>query len=253
MASDKSPDQFRGLGIPEAKATLADVGSAQLECSVTQAGPRAGQPVPASADVDLVLEATGQQTADSSLTIYTTEAGNPGHGGGAAFGWRNTADNTRELRGRDISTVSGWSLVEAKDATQTAIRDVDCCSLDNGTVIAVAQVQMASGGSPYQVQAWVWSAGAWSAPYVIFQSATNPGALNAADGYYPTVCTDEDGGVYVCHWRIDTVNSLAQVVTHRSTDNGLTFTQISKRALRDSLNITVSAIADGAGGCRPGC
>ncbi len=77
MGTNKSSDVLRGFLLPH------DIDQTNIDTtnsSFTQAGNRAGDPVPQQVS-KLIVRASGEQTADSDIQIKTQRAGHPGRGG----------------------------------------------------------------------------------------------------------------------------------------------------------------------------
>jgi hypothetical protein len=133
---DRSRSHTAAIGTP------ADVEVWAAQSSYTQAGPRAGVPVP-SQNSTLALQARGTQSAGGSLDVQTIRAGFPGSAG-AQVAWRNTGETDADWRGCDPPlALHTWEAALWTDGSGLLVSAADphALTLDDGTVLVAVQVE----------------------------------------------------------------------------------------------------------------
>ncbi|MFZ9976389.1 MAG: hypothetical protein ACO3GM_06390, partial [Candidatus Limnocylindrus sp.] len=208
-------DQYQGLLIPDGRLT-ATTALWDAQSSYSQAGPRAGVPVPES-DSEAVLEAQGLQVADSSIDLLAVDGGPVGRTIDAAqMVWRRTGDGTNAFRGWEIpATFSSWEVVQWAPTT-TDYGPPHVCTLrsDKYRDRVVMVAERTDNNSIYCFRRDP-DAGTWSSAVVIHSGATEgaasypclvevgdrlyclhwvPGVGEASDGRWIRVQVSEDGG-----------------------------------------------------------
>ena len=208
-------DQYQGLLIPDGRLT-ATTALWDAQSSYSQAGPRAGVPVPES-DSEAVLEAQGLQVADSSIDLLAVDGGPVGRTIDAAqMVWRRTGDGTNAFRGWEIpATFSSWEVVQWAPTT-TDYGPPHVCTLrsDKYRDRVVMVAERTDNDSIYCFRRDP-DAGTWSSAVVIHSGATEgaasypclvevgdrlyclhwvPGVGEASDGRWIRVQVSEDGG-----------------------------------------------------------
>jgi hypothetical protein len=213
--SAKDRDQYQGLLIPDARLT-ATTALWAAQSSYSQAGPRAGVPVPES-ESEAVLEAQGLQVADSSIDLLAVDGGPVGRTIDAAqMVWRRTGDGTNAFRGWEIpATISAWEVLQwAPTTTDYATPHIASLKADKYRDRLVVVAERTDNNSIY-----CWrrdpADGSWSSAVVIHSGATDgaashpclvevgdrlyclhwvPGVGEASDGRWIRVQVSEDGG-----------------------------------------------------------
>ena len=213
--SAKDRDQYQGLLIPDARLTATNALWA-AQSSYSQAGPRAGVPVPES-ESEAVLEAQGLQVADSSIDLLAVDGGPVGRTIDAAqMVWRRTGDGTNAFRGWEIpATFSAWEVLQwAPTTTDYATPHIASLKADKYRDRLVVVAERTDNNSIY-----CWrrdpADGSWSSAVVIHSGATDgaashpclvevgdrlyclhwvPGVGEASDGRWIRVQVSEDGG-----------------------------------------------------------
>ena len=211
----KNRDQYQGLLIPDARLTATKALWA-AQSSYSQAGPRAGVPVPES-ESEAVLEAQGLQVADSSIDLLAVDGGPVGRTIDAAqMVWRRTGDGTNAFRGWEIpATFSAWEVLQwAPTTTDYATPHIASLKADKYRDRLVVVAERTDNNSIY-----CWrrdpADGSWSSAVVIHSGATDgaashpclvevgdrlyclhwvPGVGEASDGRWIRVQVSEDGG-----------------------------------------------------------
>ena len=221
MGNDLTPNNLRGLLVPwPFKAANLWNG----ESTFTQLGPHAGVPN-ASGQYDMVIQATGEQAADSDIKILTQQAGQIGQ---AKFVWKNAADTL--YYGRDGGNViSYWEIVTASTSS-TTYRDVsDCLGLSSGAAIVLSRDRIV--GTNYKAVVSVRNIdGSYSSTDLLTQSNDKP--------MHGALCLLPDGSILAAHYVANTTNNTAQVMVHRSEDDGSTWNTISSQALPETIDIS---------------
>jgi hypothetical protein len=137
---DVTPPRTSAFVVPDPRAEHWTTHSTAL----TQAGPRAGVPVPSQTNGLLSVDAYGVQTAAGSITLQTQKGGFPGLDA-ATFAWKNTSDTgSYFLRGWDPpQALQGWDTAEWTDGSGAVKSFADPCvvTLASGVVLCAAQVR----------------------------------------------------------------------------------------------------------------
>ncbi|MBM4369204.1 MAG: hypothetical protein FJ102_23520, partial [Deltaproteobacteria bacterium] len=225
MADDISRASYRALLVPDPRIDWA-AWSSSLS-TLTQAGPRPGVPE-AQQDTDMVLDASGDQAASSSIRLRCLGAGMPGpEAGRATHAWKNEADASTRWRGWEGAlAIAGW---EALEYTTTAgkWRNPHAITLDDGAIlVAVTKT------SRY-VRAWSRdpSTGIWTESGIY-----DHGVAYAADAH-PTLLQLPSGRV-LCFFLVEATGE-SQVRMWYSDDRGATWTQGQRACLVSALDTTV--------------
>ena len=213
--SDVSPTYLRGLILPSRHVTY-DLFSASAS-TLTQAGPRAGVPV-AQQDTEMVLEATGDQAAGTTLIVKAQSSGNPqpsdpANTGGGSFVWRYSTNATTEWRGGGVRQL-GYADYEVLDYTTTANKwkFPQIIRLANDSLLCVV-----TGGDPQNrisVFTKARDASAWTGPTTV---RTNAAGVNAE--LMATAIQLPSGRVMVY------AGDCTSIIASYSDDNGATWTR----------------------------
>ena len=215
--AERTRTALRGFLLPDRYVTSYD-SSAVVGTGATQAGPKAGRPVlESTASTDLVLEATGTQTADSKLEVRTLQGGYP-EPDGAGYVWRRDTSPADTYRGWDTPiVVTGW---EAAAWTSTLLGDKrypTAVTTDDGDVVVVytdRDTTVAGGVSYVYARIRAEATGVWGSELTV--------ASNAGSGYaYPSIVKLPSGRLqvfYIVHG-----DNLAQVSMSYSDDDGATW------------------------------
>lgn len=227
MAETKTNYSFnRGLLIPDPRVTYAGAYSSTLS-SITQAGPKPGDPV-AQQETDMVLEALNTQSAAKQLRIRCLEAGGPGDG---TFVWYYSGDLL--YRGWEPpNTISGHEVL---DFTTTANKWISphAITLANGNVLVVAQKL----NTTHRVACWVRTAstGAWAETEIYATGTTY------VMGAYPTVVQLASGRVLCFFWH-EVTTTRNQVRMYYSDNNGSTWTLGGQNVLASSVSTATDVV-----------
>ena len=217
------------------------------QSTYTQAGPRPGVPEPQN-DTELVLQATGDQSASKQLRVKALKAGHPQRVDGGGLIWQYDGDTN--WRGRDVPTViTGWEAVEWDDGSTvgTVQRTFTphAITLSDGVVLCAAEVTHDST-PPNRVFVYKrTTAGVWSSASVFTQVPA------WTFGAHPCLVLLPSGRVLCFHWIEDTIAEESQVRMHYSDDDGDSWSVGSNFALATAID-TAGSSGSGATGHDPG-
>ena len=172
--AERTRTALRASYLPDRYVTSYD-SSAVVGTGATQAGPKAGRPVlESTASTDLVLEATGTQTADSKLEVRTLQGGYP-EPDGAGYVWRRDTSPADTYRGWDTPiVVTGW---EAAAWTSTLLGDKrypTAVTTDDGDVVVVytdRDTTVAGGVSYVYARIRAEATGVWGSELTVASNA----------------------------------------------------------------------------------
>ena len=202
--------------------------------SVTQAGPTAGVPE-AQGSYEVVLQASGNQTAGSSITTYCVQGGMPDMAAiSGGLVWRNTSDSATAYRGWEPpTTMAAWEPIAwvASGSTNERVYP-HAVTLDDDTVLAAVEYWDGStGGHGISVYIRSPSTGIWGRVEVYAPSS----AANNERAYKP--CLVVAGSRVLCFaWIHDPRfgDERVRVRCWVSNDSGLTWSVSSKAATSDT-------------------
>lgn len=215
MADVSTTKALRGMVILDPRLTYSNSFSS-ANSSLTQAGPLPGVPE-AQDQTDMVLEASGAQSASGQLRVRCLAAGMPGYG---SFVWKGQADTL--WRGWEPpNTISGHEILNLSTTASTWLYP-HAITLANGKVLCVVQKLNTS----HRVACWVRSAtaGTWTETEVYDNSTTYTNGAN------PTVCQLPSGRI-VCLFWIEVTATRNQIRMYYSDDDGATWTLGSQNVL----------------------
>lgn len=141
MGADRSnyTDGIAGIVFPDTRLTHANEtvqGVAATSSAYTQSGPLPGVPV-AQQNTEMILQATGAQSASGDLEVYALRAGMPGRDSGA-MAWRDVAagDTATQYRGWDgFQIIRDWTTVRAVTSGTYVESVLGCLRLATGVVL----------------------------------------------------------------------------------------------------------------------
>lgn len=137
MSNNVTPDYIRGFLVPH------DIDQNNInatDSNYTQAGNRAGDPIPQQAS-SLVLRATGEQSSGSDLQIKTVKSGHAGAKG--EFVWKDNAASS-DYFGRDIPcSITGYDVADF-GSLSSSYRYPNSIALDDGSLIIAVYAKEAT-------------------------------------------------------------------------------------------------------------
>jgi len=216
--------RFRGVVVPDPRIT----GLWAAHSTHSQAGPRPGVPVPQQ-DTDMVLEATGEQSADKELRIRTQRAG-MGRPNGGGFVWRYDGDT--DWRGSDVyNVITGWKgLVWTAGAGDPYAADqAGAIALSTGAILCAYRRQTGAGPvHAVYVAKRHRASGAW----VHYEVRQYGGERES----HPCLVELPDGRVLCFSMVLDTEADELNVQAHVSDDEGETWSFWQPWCLRSGIS-----------------
>ena len=224
---------LRGILVPDALITEY-TSSAVVGTGATQAEPRAGRAVQlTSSATDLVLETSGTQTADTTVTVQT-QRGGYAEPDGAGFVFR-LADS-EDWRGWDVPNVcTGWEHIVW--STSTEYRYPHAVTTDTDRILVVYSV-VVGGSTEVQLRYRDASSGTWSTSGIFVDGAlTNTIYSETTVGHlYPALVKLENGRIQCYYLVYDSGASLVSVSMHYSDDNGSTWSRGARFVLDEPIS-----------------
>ena len=218
MGIDKSPSSLRGLGVPLA---LSKDHILTAAASYTEQNVVAGT-AQAESGAKLVIETAGIQ--QDTFDIATYRGGTAGGSGG--FVWKLETDTS--YYGSDgYQAITDYEMLQKGDAISKTYHPPSAVVTTRGDVL-VAYREVTAVTDRIVVQRRPRAGTSWESATLVFNS-TLTSAKGSAN--YPCMCILPDGAVLLVHWVTYTMTGKAQLVAHRSTDNGATWSQTSTGAL----------------------
>lgn len=231
MGIDRSQSYYRGVLIPDTR--LQTVWAAQS--SYTEAGPRAGDPIPGQGTA-LDLRGSGDQSTE--VLVATQQAGLPGRGWDAgSLRWRKTS--AESWRGWDVPVSSmGWEAVvntRGVAAGYTSLYHPHAVTLQDGTVLCVAEGLYVVGGvTHYRVATWARhpSTHAWGSSVTVETTTSAP-----SQDYHPCLLVLPSGRVLCLYWVVDETAEEGQLRVQFSDDQGTTWTTYRDHILESPVDL----------------
>ena len=241
MGIEKTKTDFRGILIPDPRLTIANFSAA--DSTITEANPKPGVPVPATVS-DLVLSATGSQSASSSIDLQALRGGHPIEGGGG-YVWKASADSVTSWRGWDVPSVAtGWESLVWTDGTGVtsgprATHEPHAITLGDGQILLAFREQYYTLGPPsfttYHVRVKRRATdGTWTQS-TVFTADYTP------SGFDPCLLLLPSGRVLCFHWFEDADLDQAQIRMHFSDDKGASWTVGQELILDTPIDISAGA------------
>ena len=219
MATQIERTHLRGFLVHDTRLAVWDA-----ETTATEAGPRAGEAVPtARADdsyPELGLQASGEQTAGTVLTVTVQQGG---HLGDCAIAWADAVQT--DPRGWDnpvhpcMYEPAGWGI----SATLP-----DCEAGSDGAVYAI--VYDATNFS-VDVRKRNPLSEAWSTEE-LYDTSTDPGQSLSG-----CLAVDAAGNVWAWHWTVDTVASRATLRSYVRRPGASSWAVVQYAALERDLSV----------------
>lgn len=235
MATDRSPDYQRGFLAPVRDFTIANQWEA--ESSFTQGASVAGVPSADQSGTSLVVTATGSQSGD--INIKTDRSGHVIDD--AAFLWKFSTDT--DFYGWDVPTMvsSVETLASNGGSTFLNYKCRGAVRLPSGVVLVVSEKITATNNDIFVNKIAVDG--------TITNATLDQADVSTLGGQsrHPAMCVLPDDSVLCAFWVNNNKENLAQVNICRSTDEGSTWTLVSRRALPTDID-TSSTFGAGATG-----
>jgi hypothetical protein len=208
MGREIARDRHVGLLVPDPRIELWTA-----QCAGSQAGPRAGIPVPSTASL-LALSATGAQSASSvGVEVRTQRSGFPARQGaydalaaavvdrGASFVWRAATGSSTSWKGWDPPRApADWHVPLWTDGSGNLKYGANPCVVvsQDGAILVIAQVrEVSASGGEYRLECIRRTASNSTFTRVLIEGeATAPSA-----NYCPAAVVLPSGRILVYRWR----------------------------------------------------
>jgi hypothetical protein len=221
--SDVSRGFVRGLLVPDFRIGY-DVIALSLS-SYTQAGPLPGVPE-AEDETEMVLEASGTQSASKKLRIRCSKAGQPTPDGGA-FVWRDVATSGAEpWRGWDAPHQIADFEIYDYTTTANKWKHPHAITLEDGTIVCV----VLKGNRKIVALTRSATSNLWS------EAEIHDNGSAYTYGAYPTVLVLPSGRLLCYFWKEDAATSSNQVRMHYSDDSGASWSLGNRAVLASALD-----------------
>jgi len=229
MSNNVTPDYIRGFLVPH------DIDQNNInatDSNFTQAGNRAGDPIPQQAS-SLVLRATGEQSSGSDLQIKTVKSGHAGAKG--EFVWKDNAASS-DYFGRDIPcSITGYDVADFGSST-SSYRYPNSIALDDGSLMIAVYAKEAS----------------WLTNRIYTYTRTEDDDTYTSQNIYAypstpsqpmrvAMCKMPNGNLLlilsVDDYQIGSVDSLLQFRSYISKNNGTSWQLLSDRVIDESITL----------------
>lgn len=232
--ADVSPDYLRGFIVPH-KLTKDNIWTSQS--SFTQEGNLAGDPEPQQTS-KLLVRSTGSQSTDTDIRIITRRAGHVGKGAG--FTWKNNALASGEVGQDAYNSIQDFEYIGFSDGTAFTDRYLYPYPLDlgNGTCLIAVQVFDTSESRRKIVVYKRGLDGAYTSVTVKNFSLAITASLSQPS--HPILIQTPKNDILLCFLFEDTELDLVNLEVYRTSDEGATFTRISRRAFTAEISTNAS-------------
>jgi hypothetical protein len=234
MSTESTSNQIRAFIIPH------DIDQESInedESDYSQAGNRAGDPIPQQASA-LVLRATGQQAADSDIQIKTVRSGHAGSHG--EFVWYENLDGgaTSDDFGRDIPAhITGYDVAKP-GSTTNKYQYPNSIALDDGSLYIVVYAKESTWLNP-RIYAYKRSESSDTYTAINIHSYTStpsqamrPAICKLPNGNLLAVFTVDDNQIGVTDPKLNLISKI-------SKDDGATWSLLSDRLI--DIDITLGS------------
>lgn len=215
MATESTPDKFRGLMISDERISLWEAQS-----SFSQAGPSAGIPEPQQS-TRATLRSSGTATADKAYRIRSLRGGYAG--AGASWVWRAETELSSQFRGwNPPSSISGFEAVRWTDGTGDLkwTRNPHSITTAAGLIVVAHSTRDTARAKEYGIEVSIRStAGVWS--HVLVEDLSND--VPSLQMRSPALVVLPSGRLLCLFWIFDTAITKAQIRMHYSDDDGATW------------------------------
>ena len=217
-----TPDYLRGFLVPSIGIKKEGIWDAQS--TYTQANPRAGVPEAQNIGVNLTLSSIGTQNQEIDIT--TVQGGLPGD---ALFTW--SGEDAKEY-GKDadyiLTEADRWIYSSSAVTTGTYFAS-DCISDLNGTLWVISE--KVTTGNVHTIELRRQEK---NGPQSLLKTFVALPGTFSANGL-PCITRLQDGSLIVAYFQY-TSQEVINIVVQRSYDNGDTWSVISPRGFKESIN-----------------
>ncbi len=230
MGSDKTPEYIRGFIVP---LDISIDNIWQSETSISQQGPKAGDPIPQQAS-KMRLLSSGNQSDSGDLSIVTRKAGSAGFGSRFTFKENNTSTSIEY--GREPSTsISGFQYKIIGSLTNNYRLPTAFVTSENTLLVAYEHIT-ATTTTLKVLRIQKDGTESTTTEFTILTGLTITQRL------HPMICQLEDGSIILAH--VLENDGQANIRIMRSLDDGASFDVVSREAWENALPV---GTATGAG------
>lgn len=235
MSTESTPDHIRAFVIPH---DIDQESINESESTYSQAGNRAGDPIPQQASA-LVLRATGEQAPDSDLQIKTVRSGHAGSHGEFVWAENLTGGATSDDFGRDIPAhITGYDVVKA-GSTTNKYRYPNSIALDDGSLYIVVYAMESTWLTP-RIYAYKRTESNDTYTEVnIYQYPSTP-----SQTMRPAICKMPNGNLLLVFTvddnQIGVTDPKLNLRSYISKDDGVTWSLLSDRLIDTSITLGTS-------------
>ena len=228
MASE-SPSILRGILVPDRRISTDTLWAA--ESDYTQAGPVPGVAEPQQ-DTAMDIQVSGSQSSGGALRVRAANAGFPERDG-ATFVWQQEGDT--DWRGWDPpSSISSFESIDFPGAASLQYRNPHAVALDSGIVL-VASSSTVVAATNVRIHTRT-AAGAWST------ASIHTEAPDGTNEPHPALVVLPSGRVLCMFLVYDGTANLAQVRVYSSDDDGATWSEYQRFALREAIDTSTVTV-----------
>ena len=232
MSTESTPDHIRAFVIPH---DIDHESINEQESAYSQAGNRAGDPIPIQASA-LVLRATGEQEPDSDLIIKTVRSGHAGSHGEFVWAENLTGGATSDDFGRDIPAhITGYDVAKSGSSTNK-YQYPNSIALDDGSLYIVVYAKEASWFNP---RIYAYKRTESNDTYTainIFQYISTP-----SQEMRPAICKLPNGNLLVVFTiddnQIGLISPKLNLRSYISKDDGDTWSLLSDRLIDTDITL----------------
>ena len=232
MSTESTPDHIRAFVIPH---DIDHESINESESAYSQAGNRAGDPIPQQASA-LVLRATGEQAPDSDLQIKTVRSGHAGAHG--EFVWTDNAASSDDF-GRDIPAhITGYDVVKY-GTSANKYQYPNSIALDDGSLYIVVYAKESTWLTP-RIYAYkrTESNDTYTALNIFAYPSTPSQAMR------PAICKMPNGNLLLVFTvddnQIGVTDPKLNLRSYISKDDGVTWSLLSDRLIDTDITLGTS-------------
>ena len=242
MSTESTPDHIRAFVIPH---DIDHESINESESAYSQAGNRAGDPIPQQASA-LVLRATGEQAADSDIQIKTVRSGHAGSHG--EFVWIDNVASSDDF-GRDIPAhITGYDVVKF-GTSANKYQYPNSIALDDGSLYVVVYAKESTWLTPRIYSYKRTESNDTYTALNIFAYPTTP-----SQAMRPAICKLPNGNLLLVLTiddnQIGVTDPKLNLRSYISKDDGVTWSLLSDRLIDTDITLGTSGTTYQIGGVK---
>ena len=231
--ADISPNFMRGFLVPHI-ITKDNIWTAQS--SFSQQGNIAGDPIPQQ-NSRLIVRATGNQSANTDISVISRRAGHVNKGAG--FTWKNNALSSGEMGQDQPNAISEFEFIGRSDGTGLTEKFRYPYPLDLGDGTCLISCQVTTTATQRQIRVYKRALdGTYTSTNIKTFTASVTSSITEPS--YPILIRTPQNDILCLFLVEDTQQQIVNLSVYRSTDEGATFSEISRRALEVPIDINAS-------------